>query len=671
MALFEIKNIKLPSLLKTNDEFKITGDVHLFGIPFIGPLWVDATIKFPSKTLAGIPVPEPLGTPTATATAIAIGGHFSFDFTSPTGFDREGDYKLDLNLYLGPETQVSLGGITSKNVSIPPFPPVASIPTATFTISGKGSTEAVSFQMGTLTINPSSVVNGQTTILTLPITNIGNQDQSGVTVKMEVYEMGWDDWANPGTKVGSQTFGPYTIAAEATQNVVYNWKANGANKGKWLVAAVYVNGVLSPNTDPTNPNIFKPQFEVTSISQSVSLNLLQPTGTPEPGVMGQNIVIKTPINCSSGPASLSIDIEVHMAESSILGGSGTELTVLNLTTTIASGQTINPTFNWTATGAVGSKDITVKVYDHATHTLLAGNSFDDAIHVNAVVSGGLQKVGSVTYGPTFQIGQLVAAMITVKNTSNSTITPQFQLQWKSNSGLDSYNDHLNPFITESIGAGQQSTFVIQAQAIPSSWSPGITISCQVILNGTNGAWDGPVTEGPVIASGTVPNQATLTANYSNGTVSFSFTGFTPNASIGLSINNVLPASYYVTANPNGAGNGSFTITGPSATYTLTAQDYSGKQASATYTIPTGGGGGGNPNLTANYSSGVLSFSFSGFQPNSQVFVYIDVTGGGISVDADNSGNGNGAFYDNDSTGWYTLVAYDSNGHQASTFVYVG
>jgi hypothetical protein len=75
------------------------------------------------------------------------------------------------------------------------------------------------------------------------------------------------------------------------------------------------------------------------------------------------------------------------------------------------------------------------------------------------------------------------------------------LQWRSNSGVDTYNDHQSAWISAgNIAAGSQATVVIPSQIIPTSWSPGITLSCQILLNNVNGAWDGPVDKGPVVAA---------------------------------------------------------------------------------------------------------------------------------------------------------------------------
>lgn len=66
----------------------------------------------------------------------------------------------------------------------------------------------------------------------------------------------------------------------------------------------------------------------------------------------------------------------------------------------------------------------------------------------------------------------------------------------------------------------------------------------------------------------------------------------------------------------------------------------------------------------------LRYSFSGFQPNAPVKVYVQ-GGGGVTNTADATGSGSFSFIDNDPPGRYTLIAEDSFGHRATaTFTVV-
>ncbi len=72
-----------------------------------------------------------------------------------------------------------------------------------------------------------------------------------------------------------------------------------------------------------------------------------------------------------------------------------------------------------------------------------------------------------------------------------------------------------------------------------------------------------------------------------------------------------------------------------------------------------------PQLTASYSGGGCSYSFSGFQPKATVTLTITQTGGYLTATANSSGSGSGSCYDNDPAGTYTLKATDSYGHSAT------
>lgn len=80
---------------------------------------------------------------------------------------------------------------------------------------------------------------------------------------------------------------------------------------------------------------------------------------------------------------------------------------------------------------------------------------------------------------------------------------------------------------------------------------------------------------------------------------------------------------------------------------------------------------GAATLSASYSGGVCSFSFSGFQPNATVTLTVTQTGGYLTKQADSSGAGSGSFYDNDPAGTYTLQAADSYGHSATATFKIG
>ena len=126
-------------------------------------------------------------------------------------------------------------------------------------------------------------------------------------------------------------------------------------------------------------------------------------------------------------------------------------------------------------------------------------------------------------------------------------------------------------------------------------------------------------------------------------LSFNFSGFMPNGSIHVWV--VGGGGTYFTANPYGAGSGSFQIGESPGNYTLAAQDSQGTQATASFTVipsnePV-------PQLTCDatvISGQSLHFTFYGMTPMSSVWVGV-VGGGGLYVTANALGSGSGSFID--------------------------
>ncbi len=132
--LFTLKNITYtPAMPRKNVPFTVRGKVELFGIPFITPIWVVAKVTYPEEWWEElIPI---WGSPTVGEGQTALGGDFEIKF--PKGFDREGEFALDVEAHLGPT-------FTVDKMTIPPFPPMAS-EAMTFVVAGEVPPEEVGF----------------------------------------------------------------------------------------------------------------------------------------------------------------------------------------------------------------------------------------------------------------------------------------------------------------------------------------------------------------------------------------------------------------------------------------------------------------------------------------------------------------------------------------------
>lgn len=125
--IFSLKDVTYsPETPRMNEPFIVKGSVALFTIPFLALLWVVAKVTYPEKWW------DIIGVPSIAKVDIALGGNFEVTF--PEGFEREGEYTLEIMVYGGPTFPISALGKTL--LMLPPFPSVTSLET-TFTVSGE------------------------------------------------------------------------------------------------------------------------------------------------------------------------------------------------------------------------------------------------------------------------------------------------------------------------------------------------------------------------------------------------------------------------------------------------------------------------------------------------------------------------------------------------------
>lgn len=133
--LFTLKDITYtPEAPRKDEPFTVKGKVELFGIPFLAPVWVIAKVTYPERWWEEI-IPI-IGSPTVGEGQMALGGDFEINF--PKGFDREGEFLLEVEVHAGPT-------YTLDSITLPPFPPMASEET-TFLVSGEVPPEEIGFR---------------------------------------------------------------------------------------------------------------------------------------------------------------------------------------------------------------------------------------------------------------------------------------------------------------------------------------------------------------------------------------------------------------------------------------------------------------------------------------------------------------------------------------------
>lgn len=133
--LFSLKEVTYtPTAPRMKEAFVVKGKVELFGIPFVAPIWVIAKVTYPEEWWEEI-IPI-WGSPTVGEGQMALGGDFEIAFSK--GFDREGEFTLDVEAHLGPT-------YTLDSITLPPFPPLASKET-TFIVGGEVPPEELGFR---------------------------------------------------------------------------------------------------------------------------------------------------------------------------------------------------------------------------------------------------------------------------------------------------------------------------------------------------------------------------------------------------------------------------------------------------------------------------------------------------------------------------------------------
>lgn len=133
--LFTLKDIAYtPAMPRKNVPFTVTGKIELFSIPYVLPIWIVVKVTYPEEWWEEI-IPI-WGSPTVGEGQTALGGDFEVKF--PRGFDREGEFALDVEAHLGPT-------FTVDKMTIPPFPPMAS-QAMTFIVAGEVPPEEVGFR---------------------------------------------------------------------------------------------------------------------------------------------------------------------------------------------------------------------------------------------------------------------------------------------------------------------------------------------------------------------------------------------------------------------------------------------------------------------------------------------------------------------------------------------
>lgn len=312
-------------------------------------------------------------------------------------------------------------------------------------------------------------------------------------------------------------------------------------------------------------------------------------------------------------------------------------------------------------------------------------------------------------------GQKVSAEITVINTGKIAGAIKFRCDLLK-TGIASPKEGNWKTFDLKVSPDPQ-IFTVSSIVIPSDWGNGQTLTARVLLNGIDGNWDisGLLTVGalgnaninfsnsyPVNVeidfgewSGTTPFSSNLLAGVHNWVASDnagnSNSGtFTVKAGQSQSVDvkvvkgaqqkgtlkiNFTPVTATVTVDGSTVvSGGSYQLTAGYHTWDAYAPGYyrdnqqflivAGQTTTIDYPmVPIPGSA--TPALSASYSQGAVSCSFSGFHPNDTITIIVTETGGYVTHESDSNGAGSIVFGDNDPLGSYHVFAYDGNGNTAS------
>ena len=580
---FTLRKVTItPAVPKVAEDIKITGDIYLFGIPFLALAWITAGITIPK---AGLDITNPV----ILVKGTAFGGHFSLDV--PGGVSRQGSCSVQISMYGGPTYQENE---PTNVLTIPPFPSLATVPKIVFTVSG---TIANDFTVGKPTVT-GSLLPGSQVNLSSQITNTTDTD-TAVTIKLQVYNQGNVlGITYNGNTVTDATIGPVTIPAGGAYSAAWVYTEGPAAGSRDVIITV-----LDSNGNTVGAGTFNGLYQITTSNNTFTV------GTPS---LQSDAIENSQVNLASlitntGNVAAAVTIQLQVFnQGNILGVTYNGNSVTKATigpVTIPAGGAYSAAWVYTEGPAAGSRDVIITVLDSNGNTVGAG-TFNRLYQVTAPTQTGTGTfaVGMPGVVGTLTPGSQVALVSTIRNTTDTPATVTIQLQVFNQGNILGITYNGNSVTKATIGP-----VTIQAGALYSAeWiytegpAAGSRDAIITVLdsNGNTvgtGTFDGlyQVTKTQALTPQMVVSPASIVSGQS---VTWTFYNFTPGQSVGVSL--IGGGGLNVTANALGSGTGSFIVTetvgGP---YGIQAQDSLGEYAMALFTVtvpatpPPGGGTG--------------------------------------------------------------------------------
>ena len=696
-SFFTLRNVKWTANPVTNTDFKITGKVDLFGIWYLAPVWVIAYVTYPRRSIGGIPV-EPFP-PIAHAGSVAWFGNFSIDF--PKGFDRTGEYTLDLKMFLGPTFAQSVGPITSVVVTEPPFPPFTTLLSQKFTVTQGGAPN--SFTFGAPTINGTTKPHlnaGDDITVVWPVTSNFTEAVTVSGASLAIYDSTLLNLGS-GALVANVPAAGFTIKPNETKNVTIKYKADNAFHPKDIQLALIVQGSVFTSdwidqayyveSRPTTLTIVTPTIQ-TGTRLQWTWSGFTPNEAMNFVVQETNLSV-TLMSDANGAGSGSSVVNAAAGEYYLQGSdqsgntklasfnvtvppTNRKLTILN--SPVQSGGMLQ--FSWT--GFVPNQAVSVVAQVPPTPRSITLTSDADGNGTGSIAviapSGQYSLQVSDSAGGTFALFTVTGGTpVPTLSVTNSPVLRGSAVQFN----FSGFVPNQTVYVLVQ-GTAVQMEVTSSAQGAGSGSMVVDIPAGTYTMSAADVAADDATTTFEVVGGGggtptvTVYNSPIALGNQLN----YGWSGFAPNQVIVWWVPGT-NASGSLASNGQGGGQATMPINlsngfAPGQVYTLYMQDTSGHIAQATFNTT---GGGNPPSLVVTNSPVRLGlsafFSLSNFTPNSQVNVWIETTGVSINAWTDTNGNGTGALYlsPNQLTpGDWVLLAQDGQGLQAEaplTIVY--
>lgn len=327
-ALFALKEVAFsPGAPGLKEPFTIKGKVDLFSLPYLAVVWIIAIVTYPQRWW------ETVGSPKVAVGSMAWLGNFSITF--PEGFDREGDYKLDVAAYLGPTMAVGGGPISSVSMAIPPFPPISTVPTQTFTVAGTAESH---YAIGKPTVSPSVIYQGTKVTITVPVTSNAPSAET-VVVRLKVDH--GSILSGPGSTITTFSSPATLMNPGDSKTFTFTYTEVAPNDGRRDTEVDVLVGGVSKGYDHQN-DLWTVQ------TQPGGFTVGQPTASPTIVNPGQIVTITCPVTSHSSAAqAATISIQIYEAGFLWLAGHLIETKIVQAN--IAANGTHNAVVQHTAT----------------------------------------------------------------------------------------------------------------------------------------------------------------------------------------------------------------------------------------------------------------------------------------------------------------------------------